>query len=285
MKLQILSDLHLDINYRQPYQLKDKDTFTIVCGDIAGSVEKTCAWLDANVKQGLFVAGNHMFYSEPTRTLQQITQAYEERYPLTNELSFLNDTAKIVNDVVFVGGTLWTDYRLFGESAAPMCKILAEQGMNDFRFGRVQQGKKIARLTADDCEKAFHASVATIDKVARRYPDKQVVVITHHAPSIRSVDEKYLLDPLTAAFASDLEAFIVSHPNIKLWCHGHVHTSKDYKIGQCRVVCNPLGYAQYGENSHFKSGFTVDISATPRVRTLTKHKTQGKEDTLDKQKE
>ena len=259
MKLQILSDLHLDINYRQPYQLKDKDTFTIVCGDIAGSMDKTCAWLDVNVKQGLFVAGNHMFYSEPTRTLQQITQAYGERYPLTNELSFLNDTAKIVNDVVFVGGTLWTDYCLFGTSAAPMCKLLAEQGMNDFRFGRVQHGKKIARLTADDCERAFHASVATIDEVARQYPDKQVVVITHHAPSLRSVDEQYVNSALTAAFACNLEDFIVAHPNIKLWCHGHVHTFKDYKIGQCRVVCNPLGYAQYGEKSGFRAGFTINL--------------------------
>ena len=272
MKLQILSDLHLDINYRQPYQLTDKDTFTIVCGDIAGSVEKTCAWLDANVKQGLFVAGNHMFYSEPTRTLQQITQAYARRYPLTNALSFLDNNVKIVNDVVLVGGTLWTDYRLFGESAAPMCKILAEQGMNDFRFGRVQQGKKVARLTADDCEKAFHASVATIDKVARRYPDKQVVVITHHAPSLQSVDEQYVNSALTAAFACNLEDFIVAHPNIKLWCHGHVHTFKDYRIGQCRVVCNPLGYAQYGEKSGFRPGFTIDLPLDPPQKRAHKER-------------
>lgn len=263
MKLQILSDLHLDINHRQPYQLQDKDTFTIVCGDIAGSVDKTCAWLDANVKQGLFVAGNHMFYGEPTRTLQQITQAYEERYPLTNTLSFLNNTTKIVNDVVFVGCTLWTDYKLFGQDAVQVCKFYAEHGMNDFRFGRITHGRKIARLRADDCEKAFYESVANIDKVARQNPDKAVVVITHHAPSLRSVDEQYVDSFLTAAFACNLEEFIVAHPNIKLWCHGHVHTFKDYTIGQCRVVCNPLGYVQYGEKTGFRPGFTIDLFPDP----------------------
>ena len=43
-------------------------------------------------------------------------------------------------------------------------------------------------------------------------------------------------------FASDLDNFILDNQNIKLWIHGHVHDPFDYKIGETRVVCNPLGY-------------------------------------------
>ena len=140
------------------------------------------------------------------------------------------------------------------------------------------------RLLPEDCEKAFDKSVQYIGKVAEQYPDKTLVVITHYAPSIQSVDEKYVNSALTAAFACNLEKFILRHPNIKLWCHGHVHTFKDYKIGQCRVVCNPLGYAQYGEKSGFRPDFTVDL-LTGETQKRLKHEMLITEDYQGRQKE
>jgi len=31
-----------------------------------------------------------------------------------------------------------------------------------------------------------------------------------------------------------------------LWLHGHTHAFADHRIGNCRVVCNPRGYARDG---------------------------------------
>ena len=57
-------------------------------------------------------------------------------------------------------------------------------------------------------------------------------------------------DLLSAAFASNLEYLFERYPNIKLWCHGHVHNSVDYKLGNARVIANPLGYGN--ENANFR---------------------------------
>ena len=88
-------------------------------------------------------------------------------------------------------------------------------------------------------EKEFKKSLKYIQKLSEQYPNKTIVVITHHAPSIKSIPLKYLNSDLSPAFASNLESFILKHSNIKLWCHGHIHSYNDYKIGDCRIVCNP----------------------------------------------
>ena len=65
------------------------------------------------------------------------------------------------------------------------------------------------------------------------------MVITHHGPHPLSVHPRYAGDPVNAAFVSDLSELL---PKADLWLHGHVHDSFDYKVGNCRVVANPLGY-------------------------------------------
>ena len=47
-----------------------------------------------------------------------------------------------------------------------------------------------------------------------------------------------------------------------LWIHGHIHESFDYDVGNCRVLCNPRGYLQYGhglEYQRYNPGLVVDL--------------------------
>jgi hypothetical protein len=74
------------------------------------------------------------------------------------------------------------------------------------------------------------------------------VVVTHTAPSLRSIAERYQDDLLSAAFASDLERFAA---RANLWVHGHTHIGCDYVLGDCRVVNNPRGYVDEGESERF----------------------------------
>lgn len=117
----------------------------------------------------------------------------------------------------------------------------------------------IRKLRPGDTEKMFTATLKSIDKACRKFPNKEIVVVTHHAPSIKSIPEIYLTDKSTPAFASNLEPFILDRPNIKLWCHGHIHTTCDYQIGNCRVICNPRGYIQLGEKTGSKDDLLVEI--------------------------
>lgn len=181
----------------------------------------------------------------------------------------------MVNDIVFVGGILWTDFNLYGKAFQTLHKLYASQLMNDFRYNytntkhiKEENGKNfqelmtkewIRQLRPSDTEKMFNSTLKSIDHACQKFPDKKIVVVTHHAPSIKSIPDVYLSDKTTPAFASNLEQFILNRPNIKLWCHGHIHTACDYHIGNCRVVCNPRGYVSLGEKSEFKYNFIIKL--------------------------
>lgn len=80
---------------------------------------------------------------------------------------------------------------------------------------------------------------------------KTNVVVTHHAPSLQSIPIRYREDPVSSAYASDLEAFIRTHQP-QLWIHGHVHEPKQYTIGETKVICNPHGYIDEPYNGYTK---------------------------------
>ena len=75
---------------------------------------------------------------------------------------------------------------------------------------------------------------------------EKFVVAGHHSPSKLSTHPKYQDDQLmNGAYSSDLSEFILDHPQIKLWTHGHTHHEFDYMIGSTRIACNPRGYIGY----------------------------------------
>jgi Icc-related predicted phosphoesterase len=91
------------------------------------------------------------------------------------------------------------------------------------------------------------------------------VVVSHHAPSPRSVAPRYGADLVSAAFASDLES-LIEHYEPDLWIHGHTHDSFDYQLGRTRVVCNPRGYVSSQgnlENSRFDPELIIEIAVRP----------------------
>lgn len=68
---------------------------------------------------------------------------------------------------------------------------------------------------------------------------------------------------------ADLSALM---PGVALWLHGHVHDSFDYRVGGCRVIANPRGYAvNHGsaatpaelqfENQRFGNTLTLEVGA------------------------
>ncbi len=274
MKIRILSDLHLDINKDHPFSLTDTETFTILCGDISGNPQQTVEWINSNIKKGVFVEGNHIGY-DSQHSIQYIENFLASRYPTTAPVTYLKDSYKIVDDIVFVGGILWTDFNLYGNTTQLLFKLYASQLMGDFRYNYTNichtkdetrsnfedlvAKEWIRKLRPGDTEKMFASTLKCIDTACRKFPNKKIVVVTHHAPSSKSIPEIYLTDKSTPAFASNLEQFIIDRPNIKLWCHGHIHTACDYQIGNCRVICNPRGYVQLGEKTGSKDDLLVEI--------------------------
>jgi hypothetical protein len=136
--------------------------------------------------------------------------------------------------------------------------VAAMPGERDFRVIRRDDDEV---FSADDSARLFDRNAAWLAAELARPFDGPTVVITHHAPSPRSVHPRFAGSPLNAAFVSDLE-HLIDPAHVKLWIHGHTHDSFDYTVNGVRVVCNPRGYAKAGvnENRHFDPGLVIDLA-------------------------
>ena len=97
---------------------------------------------------------------------------------------------------------------------------------------------------------------AWLTKALSEHFEGPTVVVTHFAPSRLSSDPRYGETPGTAGFCNALDDLL---PLADLWLHGHLHCAHDYRVGPCRVVANPLGYASKGEQEGFRPACVLDL--------------------------
>jgi len=76
------------------------------------------------------------------------------------------------------------------------------------------------------------------------------IVVTHHAPSYRSVHPLYKMSQNNLFYVCDME-YLIRREKPKFWLHGHMHRAVDYKLGRTRILCNPFGYTSRGETNYF----------------------------------
>jgi Icc-related predicted phosphoesterase len=134
--------------------------------------------------------------------------------------------------------------------------IAAADTMNDYRLIRLS--KTYRRLSPSDTKGWHYKSVRKLREFLVSGDPARTIVVTHHAPSIRSIVDRYRVNPVSAAFASNLDELILEH-HPWLWIHGNTHESFDYEIGKTRVICNPRGYAPIEINKEFKPDFKVEV--------------------------
>ena len=250
MKLQILSDLHIEFAQFEP--LPTASDVVILAGDIhVGS--KGIDWAKAKFPDQpvIYVLGNHEYYGKAfPKHIDDLKQFAEG----TN-IHILENDRLVINGVTFLGCTLWTDFKLFGEPK--IAGYHATQTMTDYRKIRFSpQYRKLRSLdTAIIHAKSLRWLTEEVDKLQDN--KGKVVIITHHAPSKHSVPKQYEDDILSAAYASHLDSF-VADSCATVWVHGHLHTQQDYCIGTTRVICNPRGYPDE-RNENFIPNLVIEI--------------------------
>lgn len=261
MRFKAISDLHVDINYKYIKDMKfDSDAFYLIAGDVSGDRFITEKFLKEKNIKGVFIEGNHLGYNstgDPKGDTKDGSIKYlKNRFMPESQMSFLENDHIIVDNKVIIGATLYTDFELFGNPSYSM--RMANLYMNDFRYVTTISKNQIRRITPNDYVKRFKKTIKYIDSTYRLYPDYDVIVVTHHAPSIKGISSEYIEDALTPAYASNLEQFIIDRPRIKYWIHGHVHHINQYEIGNTKVICNPMGY--YNENNmNLEENLGVDL--------------------------
>ena len=253
MKIAIYSDLHNEFSkFIPPLSSKDAE-LVILAGDIdRGYLGIQWAREQWPTQHIIYVAGNHEFYGQERNNVLKSLRAVATEY----NVYFLENDEVIVDGIRFIGCTLWTDFKLFGDKLQQICMREAQTGLNDFTT--IKEGQVTFR--PNDSLGLFNKSYAFLkDKLMIEHYDGKTVVVTHHLPSMLSVADKYKEDLLSACFASNLEDLFGS---AHIWIHGHTHESFDYEMNSTRVICNPRGYSRFDkdvENVNFKPHIEITI--------------------------
>jgi Icc-related predicted phosphoesterase len=195
-------------------------------------------------REVVYVMGNHEHY----RFQYQKTWAHiAEQLP--DNVTLLENQTHTIDDVVFVGATLWTDMN----NADPLTMFHMKGSMNDYKqITQFNEAKNVYhRLDPERTVSDHYKSKQFIKETVEADPTRKYVVVTHHAPTKASIKPRYAGDTLmNGAYSSDLSDLILDNPQIKLWTHGHTHDVFDYMVGSTRVICNPRGYQNYEERAN-----------------------------------
>jgi Icc-related predicted phosphoesterase len=304
MRIAICSDIHLefgDINL----QNTDNADVLILGGDICVAADigrpdnnnilqgarsnriidffKRCSFQFPHV---IFIMGNHEHYNGDFAESKNKLQSMLESNMLSN-VYLLDKETKVIDDITFIGGTLWTDMNNGDELTLYQLRTM----MNDFRCVKnsnrmiqrmvpiyepnpdwTPDGKNGLRYATNEVGQFIQIGEKKKEDVSTFSPQdafddhkkmlgylklmlegkhtEKFVVVGHHAPSKLSTHPRYKNEAImNGGYSSDLSAFILNNPQIKLWTHGHTHEDFDYMLGSTRIVCNPRGYDGYEDRA------------------------------------
>lgn len=258
MKLHIFSDLHLGFPGSWHPALAAGADAVVCAGDVCDGLPEAMDVLRGCIPGStpiITVAGNHSFYGRAIDTEWLAGRATA----LERGVTLLENEAAVIGGVRFIGTTLWTDYALYGDRDRGPAMERAAREVNDHRMIAMRSGSRERFMPAHALELHIEAAT-TLDDLLGQPFGGPTVVVTHHAPSPRSIAWRYQGNGLNPAFCVDMTTMIVRHQPIA-WIHGHMHSSADYRIGRTRVLNNPHGYGQ--ENAAgFDPALIIDTEAT-----------------------
>ncbi|MBB5213866.1 metallophosphoesterase [Parapusillimonas granuli] len=254
IRLNILSDLHLS-RAGMPLPHTEAD-IVILAGDIARP-ERAIDWAMGFDKPVLYVPGNHEFYGG---TLDGTIEALR-RLTAGTHIRLLHNGQAELHGVRFLGSTLWSDFNLEGRGPARE-RAIAQALRLTYDYARIKSPSgPQGLLTPQEMEALYARNRAWLAAKLNEAHQGPTVVITHHAPSPRSIHPRFAGSAINTCFVTDNEG-LMGADRVALWVHGHTHNSFDYMVGGTRVVCNPRGYVTDDklENPDFRPGLVVEIS-------------------------
>jgi hypothetical protein len=255
MRLQVISDLHLETEVFQPEPASDADLL-VLAGDIDSRWAGLELFRDWPVPV-VFVAGNHEF---DNREMTEARPALRQRCAELGFVLLERERAVITGAdgrrIRFVGTTRWCDFNLFGDAQSERVLRAASY------FMRVQRSTlhglpfdaAAVRTEALACRAWLAAELADAGDW------DATVAITHFGPSFLSADPRYGSQPGTASFCNADDDLL---PLAQLWIHGHLHCRHDYRVRyegrETRVVCNARGHSKRGESDGYDGRFSVEV--------------------------
>ncbi len=248
MNFQIISDLHLELKKEINLQIKKTAPNIILPGDIGNPFSNIyCDFIDflsKNYNLVILIAGNHEYYLndiiDTNNKINEIVSKYNNVFFLNNSV-YIDEKEKIK----IIGTTLWS-YISLDEY------YIASKYINDYKNIKYN-GKQLAPYMTNiffEQNKEF-----IIKEVHNTKKDYKIIVVSHHLPTYKLINDKYISHPLNCCFASNLDNII--KPPIKAWICGHSHQFNEIDLNNVKCVLNPVGYEK--ENTNYKNDFYITI--------------------------
>ena len=256
MKLQLLSDLHLETESFDPEPAPGAELL-VLAGDIDSGwrgYERFRGW----PVPVIVVAGNHEFDG------RDVDEAAAGLRALCDRLGFIflerqehHCTGADGRQVRFLGTTRWSDFDLFGARERPRAERAAayfQRVMKSSRHGRAFDAAAVR-------EEGLVCRAWLEQALALPHEAERTVVVTHFAPSLKSADPRYGTQPGTASFCNADDDLI---PRADLWLHGHLHCRHDYTVPRpgrapARVRCQARGLAKKGEDAGYDPRLLIEV--------------------------
>lgn len=267
MKLQLLSDLHLE-NYPgfQAVPAPGADLL-LLAGDI-GSYQEGSKLSEPDFgltrfspRHGwptpvFFLPGNHEYDNGDFDELHLRLRDLCESLGMT----WLEREVVVHRGVRFVGTTLWADFDALVEPRDPPELALKKRGKAfraaNFYLETMRTTRGGQPFLAEQVREQALLCQAWLREALAVPFDGTTVAVTHFAPTLASADPRYGLTPGTAGFCNALDELL---PQADLWLHGHLHCAFDYVKDGCRVVANPMGYRSKGEQEGFRPELLIQV--------------------------
>lgn len=189
----------------------------------------------------LLITGNHEYYCNDGTTMDNIDRYIKKHFEAQNHIRFLNNDVIVIDDVCFVGSTLW--------SHIPQAHSeVVTNHINDYRY--IYKGYE-QRLDADHVNWLVATNTEFIGRVVGSCcPDMKIVVLTHHCPTMVGTSHpRHTANPTTYAFANNFDEYL-KNSRISYWLCGHTHYNFDLNFNGTRVMSNQFGYDLNGARTY-----------------------------------
>ncbi|WP_213740427.1 metallophosphoesterase [Bradyrhizobium sp. dw_411] len=258
MKLQIMSDLHIDYpGSRSIPRLAPGVDAVVVAGDTCQGLVQSIERLRRTYPSPteiVMVAGNHELWSNKLSFDEHFDAGHAAAD--MHRVHLLENAAQIVRGVRFLGATLWTSYDLYGPDVRDAAMHAAGAQMLDHK--RIKWSRDPWKRFRPTEARILHQKSRMFfeEELARPHAGPSVC-ISHHAMTMDAIAPTHQRSVLSAAYASEMQPMIDRfQPDLVVT--GHTHHSIDLRRGRTRMISNPAGYA--GENRQFDPAFVVDLA-------------------------
>ncbi len=254
MRIQYASDLHLEFKantlYLQQNPLVVSGDILVLAGDIILFEENRLMrhplfdWCADNFRQTYIIPGNHEYYNGTELAYSQT----DFELALRPNIRYLNNKSVVIGDTELFFTTLWC-------VIDPAQLMPVQLGVTDCRR-IIYEGRC---FNSHDYEAVHSLSLSWLNEALSRSTANRKVIVTHHCPTDRFKDPRFIESTINSAFVVRMDDFI-EWSDADYWIFGHTHyNGEEAMAGKTRLICNQLGYVQYGEHRLFKNDAYFEI--------------------------